>query len=199
MVVFLLNLKNITVLWDFDGTLFDTYPVFTELMQTILPKHITYEEIYSQLKISFSHAINHFELTEEDLQKFAALLEDYPVERILPFAGVEEVLSSVGKNVIMTHKDRAAVEKILGHHGLRSYFTDIVTIDDGFPRKPNPASYEYLHSRNSINLVIGDRLLDIIPGQKIGAKTCLFQNKEAGADFYLDDYRDFEEKVGQYL
>ncbi len=81
--------------------------------------------------------------------------------------------------------------KILKYYCFEKYFIEIVTGDDGFPRKPEPASYEYLHQRHAIDLVIGDRSLDIIPAKKLGIKTCLFQNKESGSDYYLNKYEDF--------
>ncbi|MCU9612939.1 HAD-IA family hydrolase [Caldibacillus lycopersici] len=191
-----------TVLWDFDGTLFDTYPMYTELLQEEIKEEIPDELVLQQLKVSFRHAVAHFGLTSEQVERIRIRegnIMEGKMEKLVPFPGVEKILQSVGKNVIMTHKHRADTEKILGYYGWNQYFTEIVSGDDGFPRKPDPASYEYLHKRHHLNLVIGDRLLDILPGKKLGIKTCLFQNHEQGADFYLDDFAAFFEKVGKYL
>ena len=62
-----------------------------------------------------------------------------------PFAGVEEVLKFADKNVIMTHKHRTGVMDILKYYGWEKYFVDMITIDDGFPRKPNSLAYNHLH------------------------------------------------------
>ncbi|MCE5170684.1 hypothetical protein LQV63_15325 [Paenibacillus profundus] len=51
--------------------------------------------------------------------------------------------------------------------------------------------YEYLHSRNRIDLIIGDREIDILPSKTMGIKTCLFQDNTPGADYYLSEYKDF--------
>ena len=34
------------ILWDFDGTLFDTYPVYTKLLSEILGDTVDKQEIY---------------------------------------------------------------------------------------------------------------------------------------------------------
>ncbi len=49
------------ILWDFDGTLFDTYPVFAKILkQVINNKDISEDSINDHLKISFSHTKNFF-------------------------------------------------------------------------------------------------------------------------------------------
>ena len=34
---------------------------------------------------------------------------------------------------------------ILKYYGWEKYFVDMITIDDGFPRKPNSLTYNHLH------------------------------------------------------
>jgi phosphoglycolate phosphatase-like HAD superfamily hydrolase len=68
--------------------------------------------------------------------------------------------------------------------------------DDGFPRKPDPAAMRYLLERHhlSVNrvLVIGDRPIDILAGQSVGARTCLF--RAAFPDVLPDlTIKDFDE------
>jgi phosphoglycolate phosphatase len=91
----------------------------------------------------------------------------------------------------MTHKERVDVAAILSCHKLDGYFADMVAGDDGYPRKPHPASYEFLHEKHGIDLAIGDREIDILPAKSLGIKTCLFQNTAPSADFYLENYKDF--------
>ena len=54
-----------------------------------------------------------------------------------------------------------------------------MTADDGFPRKPDPASMLYLKDKYAIEsgLVIGDRPIDIEAGQRAGMANlfCLTQ------------------------
>lgn len=45
----------------------------------------------------------------------------------------------------MTHKLKKDVRNILEYYGWDEYFSEIVAGDDGFTRKPNVESYDYLH------------------------------------------------------
>ncbi|TLS37600.1 HAD family hydrolase [Pseudalkalibacillus caeni] len=179
------------ILWDFDGTLFDTYPAFTKTWRGVLGDTPTEEDILKQLKISFHHAFSYFNISEEQIKLFKEKSAALPPEEKPPFPYVEEILKLADKNVIMTHKEREEAIEILEYYNWDKYFTEIVAGDDGFPRKPDTKSYEYLHQKHNIDLAIGDRELDIIPARKLGIKTCLFQNNAKGADYYLDKYEDF--------
>ncbi|GAB6437828.1 MULTISPECIES: HAD-IA family hydrolase [Bacillus] len=179
------------ILWDFDGTLFDTYPVYTKILSQVLGKEISEEEIYTKLKVSFSHAIDYYEISKKQLSEIDVLESRIMIEDIKPFEKVEEVLKFADKNVIMTHKDRAGVLPILNHYGWDKYFVDMVTIDDGFPRKPNALSYDYLHKKHNIDLAIGDRELDLLPAKELGISTCMFQGNCDVADYSLSHYSEF--------
>lgn len=171
------------ILWDFDGTLFDTYPVYTKILSQVLGEEISEEEIYKNLKVSFSHAIDYYKISKKQLSEIDVLESRITIEDIKPFEKVEEVLKFADKNVIMTHKDRAGVLSILNHYGWDKYFVDMVTIDDGFPRKPNSLAYDHLHKKHNINLAIGDRELDLIPAKELGISTCMFQGSCDVADY----------------
>jgi HAD superfamily hydrolase (TIGR01549 family) len=185
----------LNILWDFDGTLFNTYPKYASIFKQIIKNGTSQEEIYHQLKISFSHAVKYFNLTMDQINEIDRLEREISPEEVPPFPHVEEILKFATRNVIMTHKTRQGVNDILDYWGWQHYFTEMVTIDDGFPRKPHHGSYEYLHVKYSLDLVIGDRILDIIPGKKLGIKTCLFQNKEEGSDYYISNYNEFFEYI----
>ncbi len=187
--------RSLNILWDFDGTIFDTYPAYTKILQEILGENIPATEIFSMLKISFTHAIQHYQLSQEQEKQIRERSNNIQAESLKPFPYVEKVLQVSNTNVIMTHKNRKEVEAILSIHGLSSYFIEIVAGDDGFPRKPHSASYQYLQGKYDLDLAIGDRELDIIPAREIGIKTCLFQNNTPGADYYLNDYVDFFDVV----
>jgi HAD superfamily hydrolase (TIGR01549 family) len=184
--------RNLHILWDFDGTLFDTYPMYTEIFKKVIGPSATYEEIYHELKKSFTHAKEAFALTQSQVAEFHRLEEEWPLDEILPFPYVENVLKRTNVNVIMTHKPRKDVEYLLYLHKLERYFSEIVAGDDGFPRKPNSASYRYLHEIYELDLVVGDRQIDFIPAKEIGIRTCSFQNPIADADFHVSSYQEFD-------
>lgn len=176
------------ILWDFDGTLFDTYPAFINVMKHFIPAHISDEEILAELKVSFRHATKVFGLTMSEVEEFRRLDNDLSPDRKPPFNGVKDILEKSDLNVIMTHKPREEVMMILRYFKMEHYFTDLVAGDDGYPRKPDASSYRYLHNKHHLDLAVGDRLLDIIPAKEVGMKTCLFQNNSHGADMYVQDY-----------
>ncbi|OCA81549.1 phosphoglycolate phosphatase [Bacillus sp. FJAT-27225] len=186
-------------LWDFDGTIFDTYPSYTKLFREVTGNRIPEEEVRSQLKVSFGHAFSYFKLTEEESARMRREVRLIGVDAFKLFPGIEEVLKMADTNVIMTHKEKEDVQKVLEHHGLYHYFTEIVGQEDGFPRKPDPQAYRYLHDKYRIDLAIGDRALDLEPARILGIRTLSFQNRNSDADYYLDDYRDFEKKVWPLL
>lgn len=180
------------ILWDFDGTLFDTYPAYTAIVKEVMGEaNVTDKEIFAQLKISFTDAFHHFRLTEEQIKTIRKKARSLEPKDLKPFPYLVDVLKLANKNVIMTHKERVDVAAILSYHKLDGYFADMVAGDDGYPRKPHPASYEFLHEKHRIDLAVGDREIDILPAKLLGIKTCLFQNKTPGANYYLNDYIEF--------
>jgi HAD superfamily hydrolase (TIGR01549 family) len=172
----------LNILWDFDGTLFDTYPAYSRIFSQVLGGKVDEKEIYKRLKISFSHAIEYYNLTESQLKEISLLESNLLPNDFKSFDMVEEIIKFATKNVIMTHKDRDGVTSILEHYGWDKYFIDMITIDDGFPRKPNPLAYLHLHQKHDIDLVIGDREIGLIPAKELGISTCLFQNQSDYAD-----------------
>ena len=54
-------------IWDFDGTLLDTYPHTTTAFVNVLKKHgkeVDFDEAMNLLRFSFEAARKHFKLTE---------------------------------------------------------------------------------------------------------------------------------------
>ncbi|QHT59588.1 HAD-IA family hydrolase [Paenibacillus lycopersici] len=183
------------LLWDFDGTLFDTYPAYTDVLYEVLSGSSPKPAILARLKVSFTHAVGHYGLSEEQIKRVFELENELHPAQTPPFPDVEQVVRLAELNVIMTHKPRKEVAAILQHYGWAGYFAEIVAGDDGYPKKPDPASYRYLHDKYRIDLAIGDREIDILPAKAIGMRTCLFQNSAPGADYYLTDYAAFQTTI----
>ena len=79
--------------------------------------------------------------------------------------------------------------RILEHYGWLHYFSEIIGWEDGFLKKPNPEAYIHMQKKHSINFVVGDRALDIIPATKRGITTCAFQNETIpDAEYHIDFY-----------
>lgn len=180
------------ILWDLDGTLFDTYPKLMESFQKLAGKQLDKEELLRWLKKDSKQAFKHFGIPETKWKQYQRIDLEFKDEEKKPFPFVEEVLKMANYNIIVTHRIRESTIRLLKYWNMEQYFQEIVCPEeDGFPRKPDPASYAYVHNKYHIDLVIGDRALDIIPAQALGIATCLFQNEFDDADFHISSYKDF--------
>lgn len=196
---FLMGDRSMNILWDFDGTICNSYPAYAKLFYETTKKGESGHEVLQHLKISFSHAFEYFQLTKQEINAFMEKNHELDMAQLPPFSYIEEVLKQADHNVVMTHKDRATVERVLENYDLAQYFTEIVTPEDGFPRKPDSASYQYLHQKYHLTLAIGDRELDLIPAKKIGVATCMFQGQCPSADFSIQSYAQFHNAWNRFI
>lgn len=192
--------------WDAGGTLFDTYPAVVEACQAVLGgfgKVAPSEWVMALCKQTTSYGIHTlaktFSLDEETFQQhFKQSYADIGAQYQPPFPGVEIVCRYVceigGQNFIVTHRSRLSLEALLAAHGMTQYFVDFITQEDPYPRKPAPDAIEALIARYALDrsqcLLIGDRDLDIVAGQRAGIHTCLFGSEphEAQPDLTITDY-----------
>lgn len=177
------------VFYDFDGTLFDTYPAMVAAFVEVgrqFGKKVNPEQTYLQMRQGSlgstikSFAMKH-DLNEEKFDLDFRAVEKELLSNSRPFLNVKETLAqTIGKgerNYLLTHRNQAAID-LLDQYQLTSFFTDFVTGDMTFPRKPNPASLEYLIEKNHVNkktaFMVGDRNLDIDAAHNAGIKGVLF-------------------------
>jgi phosphoglycolate phosphatase-like HAD superfamily hydrolase len=176
------------VIWDFDGTLFDTYPATVNSFQRALKDNgidENNENILSYLKISERCAVSHFMelygLNDDFIDKFKLHKKDIEPERVRPFPYALEVCKKLvtlgGRNYIITHRGDSTLQ-FLQYHGMQDYFTEIITKKYGFSRKPDPEAFLYLIEKYRIErssaLVIGDRECEILAAKAAGIKVCLY-------------------------
>jgi HAD superfamily hydrolase (TIGR01549 family) len=154
------------------------------------------EEVLKWLKIDSKTAFKHYGIDEKQRHEYQTLHNYYSKTESQPFEHLEEALSSVDNNIIVTHRDKESTVFLLEKYQLAPYFKDIVSVEEqGFTRKPHSSSYEYVLKSYHIHLVVGDRDLDLIPARKLNIKTCAFQNRNIEADFHIDSYDDFIPEV----
>ena len=184
-------------LWDFDGTLFDTYPLMETVMANAcaaLGAEISPAACHPLMKESFGHCVRtlaaRFGLETEALAQAYRAGEAAIDPAAYPLVtGMEETLRTLrargGRHFLVTHRGpsaRAALEA----KGLLPCFTDLVTAEDGFPRKPDPTSVRALLTRHGIDparaVMIGDRLLDTEAGWNAGALGMLFDTEDRFTD-----------------
>ncbi|MBW8349731.1 HAD hydrolase-like protein [Bacillus sp. IITD106] len=181
------------LLWDLDGTIFDTYPAivhsFCSVYEEVHGTSVDQKEALRWLKRTSKEAFAHFEISEDYRERFKELDHAGAEAGSQPFEGIEIILAAADVNVIVTHRTRTSTKELLVKWGLLEYFDEIVSPDDdGFPRKPDEAAYEYVHNKYQLDWAIGDRALDLIPAKAVGLKTCAFQNDDIEADLYIDSY-----------
>ena len=192
------------IIWDFDGTLFDTYPgTVNSFIKALEDSGIneTNENVLNYLKVSDSLAITHFKelygLDNDFINKYIAYKKDMKPEVIRPFPFAEDVCKQFvalgGRNYIITHRGHSTI-KFLEHYGMMCHFTEIITKQNGFKRKPDPEAFIYLiekyHMNESTSLVIGDRECEVLGGKAVGVRTCLYNTNNiplsTEPDFYID-------------
>ena len=101
--------------------------------------------------------------------------------QVVLMPGAREVLAwadQVGiRNFVFTHKGDNAFT-ILRDLGLESYFTEILTSQSGFARKPSPEAANYLLDKYQLDsdktYYIGDRTLDVEFAQNSGIQSINF-------------------------
>lgn len=203
------------LIWDVDGTLFDTYPAIARAFQAALNDRgvaAPLDWILSLTQITLDHCLatlaTTYALSQDDLEEqFAQHYRTVTPEDQPPFPGVREVCAAIqaqgGLNLIVTHRGRASLDRMLAAHRLTDYFTDILSHDDGYPRKPDPAAFVALIERHQLPreaiLAIGDRDLDILAAQAAGIRAALLGTTCAGAtpDFTFTDYAYLLEWIGK--
>ena len=182
-------MQKTAFIWDLDGTLLDSYEAILSGI----------EETYAQFSIPYDK-----EKVREFILKFSVqdLLEKVAEERkldvemlnqvraqslaeknaqVVLMPGAREMLAWADQagiqNFVYTHKGDNALT-ILRDLGLESYFTEILTSQSGFARKPSPEAAIYLLDKYQLNpdntYYIGDRTLDVEFAQNSGIQSINF-------------------------
>lgn len=193
-------------IWDVGGTLFDTYPAtvraFGRALQD-LGASAPDEHIATLVHVSRAHcatvlAQEHGLDADVLYRRFEQRYAQVPPEEQVLFPGAADVcafaLERGGNNYLWTHRERASVSALLRAHAMERYFAGVVTADDGFPRKPDPAGLNTLILRHQLprdeTLVIGDREIDLLGGRNAGVHAACFGTLPDGVvvDFRFDAY-----------
>ena len=198
-------------IWDFDGTLFDTYDRIARAVTKGLADmglSARGHDVKALARTTLRQACVTLagERAEELLQRFLAHSEDEGLETMRPFAGCEEALRAVveqgGVNYLYTHRNQTAVEAI-AFNNLSELFRDFITSEADFPDKPEPDALNWLIEQHHLDrrecVMVGDRLIDAQAGQNAGIAGALFDPdgvfSAEDADFVFGSLTDFPEKL----
>ncbi len=193
-----------TFIWDFDGTIFDSYPHIAASMYKMAKIHGikgTLQEMRDALEIDYSTAYKVFSLTDEQIKEFRGYELEYDFEpKAVPFDKTEEVLKTVVdygyKNYIYTHRAKESTFYYLEKYDLMKYFSGFITADDKFPLKPAPTALLALSEKFNIDkskaIMVGDREIDVKAGVNAGMEGCLISKKvkESCAKYIFTDIEE---------
>jgi len=192
------------IIYDFDGTISDTYPVFTEALLILLERYgikDSYENAYLLLKKSVGQALKSYNFNKkysEISNEFATIHNEIAFKKQKPYPDALLLLKSVvdaGKcNYIYTHSG-ALVTELMKKWGLSEYITDTIDSTLDFPRKPDPAALNFLLNKHNIvkksALMVGDRDIDIDVAHNAGIDACLYDYE----NYYPDVNAEYSVKT----
>ena len=198
-------MQKTAFIWDLDGTLLDSYEAILAGI----------EETYRRFSLPYNKKEVRAFILKYSVQD---LLEQVAKERgldvgllnqvrarslseknaqVVLMSGAREVLAWADQRVIQqfvyTHKGENAFT-ILRALGLDSYFTEILTSQSGFARKPSPEAATYLINKYHLNpdrtYYIGDRTLDIEFAQNSGIQSINFLASPAACNQQIEQLED---------
>ena len=169
-------MQKAAFIWDLDGTLLDSYEaILSGIEETFAQFSIPYDkEKVREFILKYSVQDLLVRVAEERKLDVAVLNQVRAQSlaeknaQVALMAGAREVLAwadQVGiRNFVYTHKGDNAFT-ILIDLGLESYFTEILTSQSGFARKPSSEAATYLLDKYQLDpektYYIGDRTLDV--------------------------------------
>ena len=198
-------MQKTAFIWDLDGTLLDSYEaILSGIEETFAQFSIPYDkEKVREFILKYSVQDLLVQVAEErklDVEvlnqvRAQSLSEKNAQVALIPDA--REVLAwadQVGiRNFVYTHKGDNAFA-ILRDLGLESYFTEILTSQSGFVRKPSPEAANYLIDKYQLNpdntYYIGDRTLDVEFAQNSGIQSINFLESSYEGNHRIQELAD---------
>lgn len=165
-----------TFIWDLDGTLLDSYEAILAGIQEAYEQFglpFDREEVRNfilrySVKDLLVRDADKYGLDSDELNRVRATSLKEKNTQIPLMAGAREILDWTAEkgiqNFVYTHKSDNAFQ-VLEDLGVRHHFTEILTSDSGFARKPSPEALLFLIEKYGLNkentYYIGDCLLDV--------------------------------------
>lgn len=179
--------ESLSFIWDLDGTLLDTYAAITAAAEQVAARHgahMSRGEVLARVKTASVRemlsalARERGEEPEALWGEYRALERDFPKPPLM--AGAMETLTALRdmgcRHFVFTHKGESTRE-VLEEAGLAPFFEEVVSVADGFPRKPAPDGLDYLVDRYALDrrrtYYVGDRDVDARCAKNAGVGSIL--------------------------
>ena len=176
-------------IWDLDGTLLDSYEaILSGIEETFVQFSIPYDKEKVREFILRYSVQDLLEQVAEERKLDAEVLNQVRAQslseknaQVVLMPGAREVLAWADQagiqQFVYTHKGDNALT-ILRNLGLECYFTEILTSQSGFERKPSPEVATHLLDKYELDprttYYIGDRTLDVEFAQNSGIQSINF-------------------------
>ncbi|MGB9762973.1 MAG: HAD family hydrolase [Minisyncoccia bacterium] len=178
------------IIFDFDGTLFDTKFDLARSVNILLKEYglneLPFEEIYKYIgngaDVLLSKSFGFYGLTppQNGVEKFLKIYEEEKLKNTKPFDGIVDVIKNLSKDKILyiiTNKDEKNTYEILNAFNLKDYFKKIIDRDTFGIKKPDKRLIEIVKNNENVNddeiLIVGDSEVDINFGKLNGLKVVL--------------------------
>lgn len=207
-------MKYFDVAWDFDGTLYHSYPFIihclTEALRTFGVTDAP-EKVEALAHVAVSQAIDYYTPLcgcprEDVLAAYRAQVTRAGCSDLAkPYEGIPELLRDIvkagGRNHICSHRGSKGCKMYLQRDGLDQYFDCFVCPDTpgGLKSKPAPDYILHLLEQRGIApselIMVGDRNLDIEAAHAAGSAGCLFDpdgfaTVTCNPEFHASDIND---------
>jgi len=198
-------MQETAFIWDLDGTLLDSYEAILAGI----------EETYRQFSLPYNKKEVRAFILKYSVQD---LLEQVAKERGLDVGLLNQVRAQslaeknaqvvlmLGAREVLAWADQQGIQQFVYTHkgdnaftilrdlGFDSYFTEILTSQSGFARKPSPEAATYLINKYHLNpdrtYYIGDRILDIEFAQNSGIQSINFLASPTACNQQIEQLED---------
>lgn len=193
------------LIFDFDGTLFDTSIGLTQAINELLKKQNKEPLSREQVKKIVGGGIEATlrEIFKEDfkselIEEFNEIYRKYMFEGLVVYTNVIETLKKIKeelncKLVIYSNKSKFFIIEILRRFDIYNMFDEIITIDDGF-KKPDRKPIDYLIEKYNISrenvYIIGDSCYDVETARISNVKSIFVKwgfGENCNADFVVNE------------